>query len=169
MRSIIAAILFIPYLFSLSLITNPELNSRNTPGYQSDSIQADTLVHMERTVCFGTCPSYSLSIESNGNVTFNGKQFVEHTGMATGEMSRENLDQLIQKIEYSHFMTMPTDPECESRFTDMPSVLLTIQMDGERNSLTHYHGCKGFEYEEELYQLEEAIDSLAATEKWIKG
>lgn len=168
MRSIIAAILFTPYLFSLSLIQNPELNSRNTSGYQPDSIQADTLIQMERTVCFGICPAYELTIQKDGKVIFNGKQFVEHTGIATGEISQENLDQIIKNINESYFMDIPSDPECKSRFTDMPSVFLTINVDGKSHNVSHYHGCKGFQFEKELFELEEAIDSLAGAKKWVE-
>lgn len=168
MRTLLASILLIPYLVSFSLNTTETFDSSGTSFlHKADIVQTDTLVAMERTVCFGTCPAYSLTIESDGKVTFNGKQFVQHTGVVTGEMNQKNLDQLIKRIDESNFMEFPTNPECESRYTDMPSVYLTIQLDGKRNSLTHYHGCKGFEFEEDLFALEEAIDSLAGTDKWI--
>jgi hypothetical protein len=142
----------------------------SNPAFLSKTAEfspADTLDRMERTGCFGTCPSYTLSILEDGKVTFNGREFVKHKGEATRVMSQENLDTLVQKIRESHFMDLPSNPECESRYTDHSSVFLTITLDDERNSITHYLGCKGFQYEEELYDLEEAIDSLANTQQWI--
>jgi hypothetical protein len=124
---------------------------------------------MERTICFGPCPSYKLSIFENGKVMFIGREFVGHKGEATREMSQENLEALVQKIRDSHFMDIPSSPDCETRYTDHPSVFLTIELDDERNSITHYLGCKGFQYEDELYELEEAIDSLSGAKRWIEG
>ncbi|MDZ7719268.1 MAG: DUF6438 domain-containing protein [Balneolaceae bacterium] len=139
------------------------------PQGLSEFSTADTLVQMERTVCFGTCPAYTLSILKDGKVTFNGREFVDHKGIATGQMSQKNLDVLIQRIRESHFMDVPSSPECESRYTDHSSVFLTVKLEDERNSVSHYLGCKGFQYEGELYELEEAIDSLAGVDKWVEG
>lgn len=150
------------FLFNTFSISVSESISR-------DFSEADTLVQMERTICFGTCPSYTLSILENGKITFNGRDFVEHQGEATGMMSQENLDQLKRTIRESHFMDIPANPECKTQYTDHSSVFLTIQLDEKQHSITHYQGCKGFQYEEELYDLEEAIDSLAGTDRWIEG
>lgn len=169
MRTLLASILFIPYIVSFSFSNDGSVDSSNSFFDKTASSTLDTLVQMERTICFGTCPAYTLTIHKNGEVTFNGKEFVEYKEIATGEMSQEKLDNLIEKINDSPFMEMPSSPECETQYTDMPSVFLTIKLDGKRNSLSHYHGCKGFEHEEELYDLEEAIDSLAGVKKWIKG
>lgn len=167
MRILLTSILLIPFMISLSLNFETKLDSFSKFIVEAGSFKSDTLVKMERTVCFGTCPSYILSIQKNGKVTFNGKEFVEHKGVATGEITKDKLDQLIQEIHESHFMEMPSNPECESRYTDMPSVFLTIELNGERNTVNHYHGCKGFQFEQDLYELEEAIDSLANTQQWI--
>lgn len=134
-----------------------------------NSIHPDTLVKMERTVCFGTCPAYEVLIFKNGRVEFTGKEFVAHEGSAEGEIPRGNIDALIERIQESSFMKLPSKPDCESRMTDHPSVFLTIKIDNQRNSVTHYHGCKGFEYEDKLYDLETSIDSLAGVKKWVEG
>lgn len=169
MRVLLSAIILIPYLLSFSFYNEILTNTSSRSFALVKSISADTLVKMERTICYGTCPSYELHIQENGKVTFLGKQFVEHKGWAEGTISDENLGQLIEVIQNSRFMEIPSNPKCESKYTDMPSVFLTIEVDGERNSVTHYHGCKGFQYEEELYRLEASIDSLAGTGKWIEG
>ena len=140
------------------------------PVFVSESSEispSDTLIHMQRTVCFGTCPAYELTITQKGKVAFIGKQYVKQKGRAESQISGEKMDQLIQEIHESDFMEIPSNPECESRMTDLPSVFLTVNMDGNKHSVSHYHGCRGFEYEEQLYELENAIDSLAGVEKWI--
>lgn len=127
----------------------------------------DTLIQMERTLCYGTCPAYELTIYGSGKVVFEGKEFTAHKGTAEGEMSREKLSKLLRLIKEINFMQIPSNPECESRMTDHPSVFLTVEIGNERNNITHYLGCKGFEHEEELYKLETAIDSLSGAKRWI--
>ena len=167
MRIFLSIALFLPYIMSSFFSGEIHSEARNNQHVKAKTMAADTLLKMERTVCFGTCPAYELTIQTNGKVIFYGKEFVEHKGEKTGDISQDNLDHLIKKIDESHFMQIPSDPDCESRYTDMPSVFLTIELNGQQNSVSHYQGCKGFQFEEELYDLEEAIDSLAGTSKWI--
>lgn len=153
---------FIPLLFAF--LSSSDAHLDNTVA---ESFSADTLIQMERTVCFGTCPSYEVTIHGNGKVIFEGKEFVDHKGTAEGEISQKNLNQLLELIKEIDFMRIPSDPDCESWATDHPSVFLTIEIGDERNGITHYKGCRGFAHEEELYKLEVAIDSLSGAERWI--
>ncbi|NBC65268.1 MAG: hypothetical protein GVY07_06335 [Bacteroidetes bacterium] len=151
------------------LIAVADFSIPEIPAYSPDFANPDTLVQMERTVCYGTCPSYTLSILDDGKITFVGRDFVAYQGEVTGMMSQENLEELRNRIRQSHFMEIPANPTCESRYTDHSSVYLTIQLDDIKHSVNHYQGCKGFQFEEDLYRLEEAIDSLSGTERWIEG
>lgn len=169
MRILLPFIIVMFFFASFFTGSGKHTNSVINPLSFTESMESDTLLKMERTICFGTCPSYTLSILQNGDVTFNGREFVEHKGEATGEISQENLDVLIQKIRDSHFMEIPSNPECESRMTDHPSVFLTIWLADKQHSITHYQGCKGFQYEKKLYDLEETIDSLSGAKKWVEG
>src|ERR1041385_8201332 len=47
----------------------------------------DDQITLERTACFGTCPMYKLTIDSDGTVTFNGERFTKTTGIAKGKIS----------------------------------------------------------------------------------
>lgn len=167
MKIIFPIIISLGFLGSVALTHHGFEQSFMRPENQMESASSDTLIHMQRTACFGFCPVYELKITKNGNVTFIGKQHVKHTGQSESQLSEENLDQMFQKIKESHFWEIPANPECESRMTDMPSVYLTIKMAGKRHHVNHYHGCRGFEYEKELTKLENAIDSLAGVEKWV--
>lgn len=161
-------------LFSLFFLTGnfsvPSFDNNKKP-FSERALQpssSDTLIKMERTICFGFCPAYELIIQKNGKITFTGKEHVAHKGMAEGEMSQEHIEKLTRILRESHFMKIPSKPECKTRMTDHPSVFLTIELDGKRHSITHYHGCKGFEHEDELYDLEEKIDSLAGVDRWVE-
>ena len=40
-----------------------------------------TKIELERTQCYGPCPVYKLSILRNGEITYNGIQFVKILGI----------------------------------------------------------------------------------------
>ena len=50
---------------------------------QSNSSVADTilLASIERTPCFGKCPTYKISIYQSGYVIYEGKQHVKNIGL----------------------------------------------------------------------------------------
>ena len=157
-------ILSLFFLIAVTDFSIPEI-----PAHSPDFSTPDTLVKMERTVCYGTCPSYTLTILEDGAIKFVGREFVVHQGESTGRMSQDNLEELRNRIRQSHFMEISANPTCESKYTDHSSVYLTIQLDDKKHSVNHYQGCKGFQFEENLYRLEEAIDSLSGTNRWIDG
>ncbi|MCI0562668.1 MAG: DUF6438 domain-containing protein [Nitrososphaera sp.] len=120
------------------------------------------LITMERTVCFGTCPAYSLAIYSNGTVMYKGIAFVAITGVQRSEISQENLEQLVQEfyeIDYFSF-----EDRYEEPVSDLPSTTTSITINGITKSVYRYgSGPEGLE------ELENRIDQIAGTEKWIKG
>src|SRR5574341_1902699 len=56
-----------------------------TPG------QTDILIGLDRGPCFGACPIYTVEIDEQGAVTYNGVRFVAVTGTQTGSIT---LDQV---------------------------------------------------------------------------
>ena len=55
-----------------------------------------TEVTLERTPCFGYCPSYKVTLKSDGTIIYEGKKFVQMMGTYKGEVYNfERLAQLI--------------------------------------------------------------------------
>ena len=130
------------------------------PGGVSDI--SSVLITMERTPCFGMCPSYSLAIYGNGTVRYEGFAFVAVTGVRTDQISDEKIRELVQefyKVDYFSLQDRYEDPS-----TDLPSTTTSIAVAGMRKSVYRY----GFG-PEDLIQLENKIDAIAGTERWIKG
>ncbi len=130
------------------------------PGGVSDT--SSVLISMERTPCFGSCPSYSLTMYGNGTVMYEGFAFVAVTGVRTDQISDEKIRELVQefyKIGYFSLQDRYEDPS-----TDLPSTTTSIAVAGMKKSVYRYGSGP-----ENLVQLENKIDELARTERWIKG
>lgn len=138
-----------------------------------DSTDRDTLATLERTMCFGTCPSYKLAIYTDGTVEYEGRDYVAVEGRDSTEISQEALQQLVeafQEADYFSFRNNYVSGEvCREYMTDLPTAITSFRHEGREKKVTHYHGCRGFEGQQRLTALEKKIDEIVGTERWIKG
>jgi len=130
-------------------------------------------ITLERTACFGTCPMYKLTIDSDGTVTFVGERFTKTIGEATGKISPNDFRQFVSEFEKINYFSLPDSflpgtPVCPERVTDMPSANTSIRLKGKTKSVSHYHGCGDSGVLPKLTALENKIDEVAGTQKWIK-
>jgi len=148
---------------------------------------ADTLITLQRTGCYGFCPSYTLTIAADGAVVFNATSYWAGTGKSSrlkesgpimSEISQERIRQLINAFERANYFSLQDsykDSEgCPGGMaTDMPSAYTSIQINGRRKSISHYYGCmdKGegmFGYPRQLTELESKIDEIVNTKQWMQ-
>jgi len=133
----------------------------------------DDTIMLERGVCFGTCPAYKLTIKSDGNVTFEGHQFTKTKGTATGKISASDFRKLVtefEKIDYFSLLDAytPGTKQCPQAATDMPSAETSLRLNGKTKSVSHYYGCGNSGALAKLTELENKIDEVAGSQKWIK-
>jgi hypothetical protein len=133
----------------------------------------DDEITLQRTACFGTCPVYKLTIKSDGAVTFEGQRFTKTNGIANGEISPSDFRSLVNEFEKINYFSLadaytPGTKECPRKITDMPSADTSIRLTGKTKSVSHYHGCGTEGVLQKLTTLEDKIDEVAGTQKWIK-
>src|SRR5258708_17436292 len=131
------------------------------------------LITLERGVCFGTCPSYIVTLAADGTVTWEGRDFVKTKGKATAHIKPEDFNKLVREFERIKFATLddkyqPGTPSCGPSATDMPSAQTSIHLNGKTKSVLHYYGCRDSEVLRALTALERKIDEVIDTAKWIK-
>lgn len=136
-------------------------------------VPQDTIITLERTACYGTCPIYKLTISGNGAVIFEGKRFVKKVGTSRFVIPEAQVRELVdafEKINYFDLKDQYVKPEdgCRQRETDNPSAVTSLMLRGKSKSVTHYHGCIGPEVLRQLEKLEQAIDNAANSAQWIR-
>lgn len=137
----------------------------------------DTVLQLERTVCFGFCPTYVASVTAGGQVVLQG------TGRAAGYRHASTVDPAAVTALLTRFSTegffqldsayVPGHPLCGLYATDHPGAQLFARFGSQAKKVNHYHGCrgpKGATPEQDraaplvlLLSLEDAVDSLAGT------
>ena len=68
---------------------------------QAVDVPADTLIHMQRTSCFGPCPIYTVTIDARGMVTYEGERFVRVAGRQTARIAPSLVASLLANAEPS--------------------------------------------------------------------
>ena len=123
------------------------------------------LITLERTACMGSCPAYKVDLSANG-VVFDGYYFVAAPGRHALGIDPVQVRALAQKFVNDDFYSM--EPKYEYGVTDNPTFTLSIDIDGHRKKVVDYVGDE-MGMPEIISDLEDAVDSLAATNRWIQG
>ena len=131
--------------------------------------QSEPAVTLERTPCFGTCPVYSVAISRSGQIRFNGKHHVTHTGDAADSIPAGRVDSLLAELDAAGYFGFADDyvmssPACGMYATDSPTVIPSVTRNGRTKTIRHDRGCSAAP--PELSQLEQRIDEVAGTGRW---
>jgi hypothetical protein len=132
------------------------------PVLRADSKVAITL---ERTGCFGSCPGYAVTVSTDG-IVFDGKGFVVATGKHTGSVDPDEVRDLARRFIDADFYSM--EPVYRAEVTDNPTYILSISIDGHTEQVEDYVG-SWVGMPAVIEELEDAVDSLARTERWVAG
>ena len=58
----------------------------------------EVVITLERTLCYGLCPNYKLTIFGDGKVVYEGKNFVKVTGIQTAQISQNKVKELVDEF-----------------------------------------------------------------------
>lgn len=94
-------------------------------------IQAQiSFVSIERTPCFGACPTYTLSMDKNGNITYVGSNHVSKIGVYKGKLSKKEANNYFRK--YNTYITSKIKNEYKDDIVDMAGLNITIVKSGKK-------------------------------------
>jgi uncharacterized protein DUF6438 len=134
------------------------------------------VVSLERTMCFGACPAYVVSLYSDGSVEWRGKSSVGTKGEAHGKVDAKKVQELEQAFMKARFFEMnqlgeipePLPPGSIAKHisscTDTSHAILTFTRGRKTRKLDDPH-CSGANA---LTALETLVDETAETKAWIE-
>jgi len=131
----------------------------------SDAELEEARIRMTRTMCYGPCPVYEVTISGKGEVSYNGTYFVKVTGSQHATIDREKVRQLLTAFDQAKFFELPGGKCPCATYTDMPSAIITLTWRERTRTLEHYYGCPCAPAA--LFDLEARIDRAADTDLWV--
>ena len=126
----------------------------------------DFTITLERSVCFGRCPDYTVSIDEDGNVVFEGGRFVAASGKHEANVGADAAATLLAQFENAGFWTLQN--EYRARVTDLPTYVLTLRV-GDREKRVLDYGGTMMGMPEIVRDLEHAVDETAQTAQWVSA
>ena len=134
------------------------------PAEESADFDESIVISLERGMCFGTCPVYTVSLFGNGTVLWSGEMYVETTGNDTREINPADVYALFQSLQDGGFFEL-NESYTAYEITDMPFVVLTVRNETLSKEVHHYHG--DMSAPENLSLMEDTVDLVANTTHWI--
>ena len=119
-------------------------------------------IRMERTACFGKCPSYVVIIRSNGSVNYEGRNNAPFTGTRTSKLTPAQTKKLFSSFERQKLKSLKSVYPILA--TDLPHVHYTFNWG--KKSKTVKNAELGPSY---LKNLAEDIDALVKGLHWSRG
>jgi hypothetical protein len=133
------------------------------------TVAKDTNVEiiLTRSVCYGVCPDYSVTILGDGTVTYVGNKFVAKHGRVADRVAPAEVEALVRQLDRAHFDALVVPDPCpQGMVTDNATNVITLRRNGHEHIVHHYLGnrCapKG------LDALADAIDATANTARWVR-
>lgn len=137
-------------LLSLFVSCKPQEKKMTT-----DAVVEDTtlFLKMQRTPCYGKCPSYVVEIFNNGKVSYLGKMFVDYVGQHEATISKSELDLIKTKINEINFFELKD--KYDSPATDIPSTIFEVTLNKQFKKITNRHNGPP-----ELKELEKLVEEI---------
>jgi hypothetical protein len=121
---------------------------------------SDLTVVLDRTKCFGLCPDYSVTVQADGSVVFEGRHLTNVKGKTSGTIDRAKLVEIAREIKKADFFSL--DPSYSEDVTDDPTYTLAVVMGGKSKQVKSY-ATRPIR----LGILMNRIDQILNTEQWI--
>ncbi|MDL0419687.1 DUF6438 domain-containing protein [Caldibacillus thermoamylovorans] len=122
-------------------------------------------IKLQRTMCFGTCPVYSVTVDKEGNVNYYGEMFVYKSGEHHWKILKKKVKQLNDLIEEFGFKSFIYEPGDEF-ITDCPSCITTVKYsNGETKEIDHYYG--HVLIDDSLTAFKKKIERIIGTKKYV--
>ena len=131
---------------------------------------------METTACLGTCPAYRVDVFSDGVIVYSGHANTELKGIYRLPQNSELFQRILRLLDENSFHKFSDaygwfgeseESPCREEWTDHPSTVLSLQFASNMKTVHHYHGCKGFDREEELEALENTLFELIGLSDYV--
>lgn len=135
-------------------------------------ITSDASIALMREACLGACPSYSVTVDGDGHITFIGESNTGAVGIRTATINQEDYAKLVQTLgvltSYQDSYRIKQDG-CETYWTDHSRFTIALHSRAVNKQVHVDLGCEGKRVQveiEAMTRLARQIDDSLSTERW---
>lgn len=135
------------------------------------SIDRDTLVKMKTSACYGECPIYTVIVKKNGQLNYEGLEYVSVKGTKSAILSEETIASIEAELIKIKFLKMQSKLHsgnwgCFMSATDHSYILIEASIKNRRKAVSTYTGCQS-EQVDKIIDLENYIEQITEISEWI--
>lgn len=169
-RAVFSELRYMPFLrdgrpvaavFSVP-IREQELPEKHLPMPQVPLSQVHIV--LERTGCFGTCPSYKIDLHGDGQVVYVGRGYVDVEGKHAYRVPTEDVAKLVESLRTKDLWSMR--PAYRAHITDNPTYVVTIDLGGNVHRIEDYVG-EAAGMPAVVTEFENEVDKVARSGMWL--
>ena len=125
-------------------------------------------VEFSRGPCFGACREYSVTVHGSGLVEYEGYSSVRVHGRQTATISKEQLMQILQKLDTIHFFAL--EDRAFLWGFDTPSVGVSVSIDGKTKSVVSDEMALGPKdgRQAQFVRAANEIDDIVGSARWAQ-
>jgi hypothetical protein len=134
----------------------------------AESPPQDFQIRLERSPCFGTCPVYAVAVSADGQVVYEGLDFVAVEGQQTVSISEAEVRALYAAVTSGEFFDLEDGYTYPA--TDLPTATTTVTMDGRKMTVVRYGGGCGSDLDTappELCEIEALMEAIPISNGWV--
>jgi len=124
--------------------------------------QGPVTITLQRTTCFGTCPAYTVTIADNGTVTYTGGDHARVQGSQTWKIDPSAVRALAKEMQDAGYFDL--QDEYRAMMTDHPTTYTSLTVGSRTKKIKNYVAGPP-----RLKEMEERIDEVAGTKKYVRG
>ena len=161
MRRSFMTLCALPVVVTTSLAADPE------------AVPPNTVITLQRGGCEKRCAVYKIIVFADGTLIYDGQYYVRRNGLVLDKVDVAAVRKLIEDFQAINYFNLEDqygyrgEEGCSSVLSDAPVAMTSIVMGGKSKAIMHHHRCVG-PISGQLTQLEDKIDKLANTVRWIK-
>ena len=130
-----------------------------------DPPNEDASVTLRRSVCFGACPAYTVTLHTDGSATFDGDRFVAVMGHRDYRVDPAAVQKLVADFKAAHFFELKN--EYRGNVSDLPTVRLTLTIGDKTKTVIDYAG-EMVGMPKAVRKLELEVDEVGQTEQFVR-
>jgi hypothetical protein len=131
---------------------------------ETPAAEGPVTITLTRSMCFGFCPAYRVTINSDGEVSYVGERFVNAVGERRATIPRADVERLLRRFDEARFDQLRDAYRAE--VTDLPTYTITLERNGRAKTVVDYGGLSAG-MPQAVRDLQDEIDRVANTGQWV--
>jgi hypothetical protein len=142
-------------------VVEQELPEKHVPLPQVPLEQVHII--LERTGCYGSCPSYWVEVYGDGRVIYHGGRYVDVQGKHDYRVPKEEVARLVESLRTKDLWSLRS--EYQAGITDNPTYVLTLDMGKQSRKIVDYVG-EMVGMPAVVSEFEDEVDKVSQSDKW---